>query len=152
MAGYGPPPSEERRRRNVDTFEADAVTIEAGTRVQAPRLPGASKYLKATLDWYEAWASSPQAATFVSTDWQRLHMLAKLVDDYWRNPDVKLMAEIRQNESLLGATHVDRMRGRIKVSDTGSKPSTSSAPEAGAGANNVTPLSSRRARLLAEEA
>src|SRR5690606_41034478 len=69
--------------------------------------------------------------TRFSRDWSSdvcssdlLIMLAPMVERYWQlvfDTAVKpsqlsgLLAEIRQNESLLGATHADRLRGRIKV-------------------------------------
>ena len=55
--------------------------------------------------WYEIWRTSPQAKTFVMTDWMRLRMIAPLLEDYLNKPTAMKMAEIRQNESLLGATH-----------------------------------------------
>lgn len=126
MPGMGPPPSERKRRRNADTFEAAAVTVPADGTVDAPPLPGARKYVKATREWYATWCRSPQAAVFTVTDWQRLHMIAALVDQYFRAPTTKAMGEIRLNESLLGATHVDRMRARITVEQP--KPATGGAP------------------------
>lgn len=115
MPGMGPPPAEHKRRRNADTFEEGAVSVPADVQVDAPALPGADGYREATLAWYATWCRSPQAAVFTVTDWQRLHMLAPLVEEYFGKPSTKLMAEIRISESLLGATHVDRMRGRIKL-------------------------------------
>jgi hypothetical protein len=115
MAGYGPPPSENRRRRNADRYEGLQVTVNAEGVAEAPELPG--KWPAVVRRWYQTWASSPQAETFLVTDWQRLHMLAPLVAKYFLEPDKTLMAEIRLNESLLGATHVDRLRARIKVAD-----------------------------------
>ncbi|MGW0933648.1 phage terminase small subunit [Streptomyces sp. NPDC002666] len=115
MAGNGPPPSENRRRRNKDEFEEHAVTVPADAGVHGPELPGDVEYGPQTIVWYETWRRAPQAGAFVGTDWQRLHMLAPLVDQYFREPSTKFLSEIRLNESLLGATHVDRMRGRIKI-------------------------------------
>ena len=145
MAGYGPAPAERRRRRNADTYADVQVTVSADATAAAPPLPNADKYLDATRDWYETWAASPQAAVFVGTDWQRLHMLAPLVDQYFRLPDSKLLAEIRLNESLLGATHVDRLRARIKV-----EPKSAAADRADAG--NVTDLTRARRRRLMSDA
>lgn len=115
MAGMGPPPAEKRRRTNKDTFAESTVTVPADAQVDAPELPGWEGYSTETLRWYNTWCASPQAVLFTPTDWQRLHMLAPLVDAYFAKPSTKLMAEIRLSESLLGATHVDRMRGRIKL-------------------------------------
>ncbi|MCX4687285.1 hypothetical protein OG401_23785 [Kitasatospora purpeofusca] len=124
MAGFGPPPKINARRTNADTFSEDAAEV-AGLPTTAPELPNPKRWLKATRDWWEAWVSSPQSALFVATDWQRLTMLLPLVDGYNREKDplraVKLMGEIRQNESALGATHLDRLRARIKVSDGSSQ-------------------------------
>ncbi len=133
MAGYGPPPANDKRRRNADAYEGHEVTVPADAKAQAPPLPNAASYLPATLTWYKQWADAPHAAAFLITDWQRLHMLAALVDQYWRDPATSIMTEIRLNETLLGATHVDRMRGRVKIgpaaedkgSVTGGKATTS---------------------------
>jgi hypothetical protein len=65
------------------------------------------------LVWYEIWRTSPQAKTFVMTDWMRLRMIAPLLEDYLNKPTAMKMAKIRQNESLLGATHTDRLKARI---------------------------------------
>lgn len=115
MPGFGPPPSENKRRTNKDEFEEHAVTVADDGRLHGPELPYSRMYTPRTLDWYETWRRAPQASAFTVTDWQRLHMLAPIVDAFWLEPSAKLLAEIRLNESLLGATHVDRMRGRIKV-------------------------------------
>lgn len=136
MPGFGPPPSENKRRANKDEFEEHAVTVEADGELHGPELPYSKMYAPRTLDWYETWRRAPQAPMFTGTDWQRLHMLAPLVDQYWLEPSTKLLSEIRLNESLLGATHVDRMRGRIKVE--------LAKPQPAAG---VTDLTSRRRRI-----
>jgi hypothetical protein len=115
MPGMGPPPAENKRRANEDTFAEAAVAVPVDVQVDAPELPDFERYSTATLRWYNTWCKAPQAATFAVTDWQRLHMLAPLVEEYFAKPSTKLMAEIRISESLLGATHVDRMRGRIKM-------------------------------------
>ena len=144
MAGYGPPPAERRRRRNADTYADVQVTVSADAVVEAPPLPGAKRYLKSTRDWYATWCASPQAAAFTGTDWQRLHMLAPLVDQYFREPSPKLFAEIRLNESLLGATHTDRLRARIKVERK------SPSPDRGAAGNVADLMAARRRRLMSD--
>lgn len=112
MPGMGPPPSENRRRTNADTF-GGPQTVRADGRTRGPALKGS--WSKSTRDWYNTWRKSPQAALFTTTDWQRLVMLAPLVESFFASPDVKLMTEIRQNETLLGATHMDRLRTRITI-------------------------------------
>lgn len=142
MAGFGPPPAENKRHRNKDTFAEPAVTVQAGAEVDAPALPNARRYLKATREWYATWCRAPQAAAFTATDWQRLHMLAPIVDAYWRKPDTRALAEIRINESLLGATHLDRLRGRIKVE--ADKP----GPADAAAAKGVADLTAKRRKRM----
>lgn len=126
MAGRGPPPKdpEKRQRRNK---APDVEELPAVHAVTAPPLPNRSKYLAGTRHWYDTWASSPQAAGFGVTDWQRLHMLAALVDAYWREPSKELMGEIRLNESKLGATVEDRFRVRWRL--PGSAPAAEDKPE-----------------------
>lgn len=143
MPGRGPVPAENRRRRNADVY-ADVkthLTEDDGGELRGPELPG-SGYLVQVQEWYDVWRRSPQAAAFLSTDWQRLHMLAPLVQSYWIMPSEKKMAEIRQNESLLGATHADRLRGRIKVEQD--KPAAPSAPTSSSG---VSAMETYRKRL-----
>lgn len=57
-------------------------------------------------------------------------MLAPLVEAYWAEPNVRVLGEIRLNESLLGATEADRARLRWDLKQD-SKPANgvqSSAP------------------------
>lgn len=140
MAGYGPPPAENRRRRNADRYEGQEVTVDSTAAVEAPKLPG--RHSKAVQDWYATWCASPQAQAFTVTDWQRLHMLAPLVGLYFKAPDKALMSEIRLNESLLGATHVDRLRARIKLGDAQPAP-----PDGASAADEVAERRRRRERI-----
>lgn len=74
-------------------------------------------YSVATQRWWDTWVESDQSKSFKATDWQRLQMLAPLVEAYYRRPGHNALAEIRQNESLLGATVTDRMRLRMNKKD-----------------------------------
>ncbi|OKI24427.1 hypothetical protein [Streptomyces sp. CB03911] len=125
MAGFGPPPKTNARRTNADTFDQDVAEVTAES-VAAPELPTPKRWLSATRTWWTTWSAAPQAAVFVGTDWQRLVMLLPLVDGYHREKDplraAKLLAEIRQNEQSLGATHLDRLRARIKVAGSAEGP------------------------------
>src|SRR5882724_374878 len=113
MPAVGPAPSEKRRRNNKDTYADVQATVTDDGEVRGPELRGTwSAEVKA---WYETWRRCPQAATFISTDWQRLSLVALLVEEYFGGPSHYKLAEIRENETLLGATHVDRLRARIKV-------------------------------------
>lgn len=151
--GMGPAPAENHRHRIKDPFEEHKQTVPADAKVTAPKLPNATKYLKQTRDWYATWTKAPQASTFLATDWQRLHMLAPIVDAYWRETPgttkaIKLMAEVRISEASLGATHLDRLRGRIKVERPGAGGSKG-GPAAGASGRGVTDLQAQRRKRLA---
>ena len=108
----GPPPKrpEQRRRRNADPIERKQLSEPPP---EYPPLTGTHR--SETFAWFETWATSPQAARFIATDWQRLQMVAFLVDAFFAEPDKALMAEIRINEAALGATEADRLRLRWDV-------------------------------------
>lgn len=116
--GPAPKPAEKRQRRNEPTF-ATTELDPAGPKVKAPRLDGASKLLARTRRWYSTWCDSPQAAQFLGTDWERLQMLALVVDDFFRADEPalrqKLLAEIRSQEAKLGGTPEDRLRLRWRL-------------------------------------
>ncbi|GAA3136565.1 hypothetical protein GCM10010466_29220 [Planomonospora alba] len=137
MAGMGPVPKDNKVRRNTDSF--DSITLSEPSGVKAPKLRGYTKYSAATREWWDTWCSSPQASVFTPTDWQRLQMLAPLVEQYHQEPKTALLAEIRLNEERLGATVADRMRLRMKLAG----PKEESKPKLAA----VSSLSDRRKAL-----
>lgn len=143
MAGIGPVPKDpsQRRRRNAD-IAATTVLPAEGPDSTTPGLPG-DAYDSRTLAWYETWRTSPQATVFIATDWQRLHMLAELVQQYWEEPRKELLSEIRLNEAALGATAADRIRLRWTVAQAAEEqrpgPHASSRPRSS---------TSRRERIL----
>ena len=112
----GPPPKEQRSRARDNK---DRTVIDSSAHVvSAPALPprpDGEPYLEATVSWYERWCSAPQATVFTVTDWGRLHDLALVVDEFYNKPDARSFGEIRQNETLLGATALDRLRLRMDV-------------------------------------
>jgi hypothetical protein len=117
MGTRGPLPKdpEKRQRRNASPA---TVEIPADARaVRVPALPGSKNYRPEVRRWYRTWSRSPQASLFTETDWQRLHMTAQLVDEYYRRPSAALLAEIRANETKLGATPDDRQRLRWSIVD-----------------------------------
>lgn len=148
MAGNGPPPAARRRRQNKDVYADVQVKIKpTGSRLRGPTLQQATGGTSQNYDeavrelvakWWDTWRRSPLVETWLDTDWSRLAMLAPLVASYFARPHYTKLAEIRQNESLLGATHVDRLKARIKV-DREEEPA---APAPG-----VTALDEYRARL-----
>jgi hypothetical protein len=109
----GPPPKENRRRRNADTYADVRATVVDDGELVGPALEG--DWTPMVRAWWDTWRRSPQAKTFLATDWMRLRMIAPLLEKYLAAPHHLVLAEIRQNESLLGATHTDRLKARIKV-------------------------------------
>lgn len=124
MAGNGPAPQPNRRRRNADTYADVQTRVTVGkTKLRGPtfasvagdRLDEEPELKQLVEKWWNTWRRSPLAAAWLETDWERLAMLLPLVASYYARPHYTKLAEIRQNESLLGATHVDRLKARIKV-------------------------------------
>jgi hypothetical protein len=139
--GAGPLPKDpsQRRRRNADTVPTRVLPADGPTG-PTPVLPGGHDYDSRTLAWYETWRTSPQADAFLPTDWQRLHMLAVLVEEYWAEPKKELLSEIRLNEAALGGTAADRIRMRWVVAEP--------EDEAGKHPRAARSSSARRERLL----
>ncbi|GGP72163.1 phage terminase small subunit [Streptomyces melanogenes] len=113
MAGRGVPPKTNAVRRNK---HMEAPLTGAGSSI-VPELPNAHRYLPAVREWWETWRLSAQAEQFLPTDVQRLRMLVLLVQRIYEmeGADLKAYAELRQQESLLGGTVLDRQRLRMKV-------------------------------------
>lgn len=125
MAGRGPAPREGAVRPNQGGKTVFSLPSE-GFKGKVPPLRG--DHTAETYAWYAVWGRSPQAVTFIETDWQRLQQLAFIVDQVYRPemadvfsregevtgqkrqspPVTALLAEIRQCEKLLGATVLDR--------------------------------------------
>lgn len=114
MAGRGPAPKENAVRRNaVDLSHLDGEEVDDKLKKLFKR----DGYSVATQRWWDTWVDSEQSESFKATDWQRLQMLAPLVEAYYRRPGHNALAEIRQNESLLDATVTDRQRLRMGRKD-----------------------------------
>lgn len=111
MAGRGPAGSPNPRRTNNKDNELEVT----GAKPEAPKLFKRAKYSTAVHRWWDTWAESPQAEAFLPSDWERLQMLAPLVQLYWEEPKTSILAEIRLNEERLGATVRDRQSLRMTV-------------------------------------
>lgn len=124
----GPPPNPNAIRRNKHD-EGHLVVVDPGeVPEKLKKLRNYASKKQATQEWWAVWAQSEQAAYFTATDWLRLRAIAELVEKYFRAIDdprstvngvTLIMAEIRQNESLLGATIMDRMRMRLRAKQAG---------------------------------
>ncbi len=161
MAGKGPAPAEEKRRRNkppeFDVLPAegftgeypplpasygvdiDAVEVGEDGRERVVTRRKQVRYLHDTREWYETWARSPMATRFTGVDWNRLRRVATLADAFYRRPSQRVMAELRLQEALFGGTPVDRLRAQMRIAAPEMGPERAESAVAGA--------SARRARL-----
>jgi len=89
--------------------------------------------------WWQHWRESPQAQTWLATDWSCLLDTALLHADFWLG-DRSVEAGLRLRVAKFGATPEDRLRLRIAVGETAEK--AQPAPGAMLTAN-------RKARMLA---
>ncbi|MEF3112431.1 hypothetical protein [Streptomyces chrestomyceticus] len=94
----------------VEDLTGDGSTI-------VPELAEPERFRPEVREWWETWRTSPQAESFLPTDVQRLKTLTLLVQRIYEmeGADLKAYAELRQQESLLGGTVLDRQRLRMKV-------------------------------------
>jgi hypothetical protein len=80
-----------------------------------PSLPTGYHWHPETLAWWaDAWAS-PMAAQWLVSDAHVLRRLAVLVNEFWHRPTPTVLAEIRQQQALLGLTPMDRHRLQWKI-------------------------------------
>jgi hypothetical protein len=126
MAGRGPAPKERALRRKGESAATEVLPAE-GYSGKVPKLPAAYsvtdghnevevRFLEVTREWYARWSRSPMATRFTDPDWDRLRfVIAPLFDRFLRSSSKELAGEIRLQETLLGATVMDRQRMRVRV-------------------------------------
>ena len=135
---HQPKPEGVRRNRTAPSF--GDVPLARDNVIRGPELAEIADrtvWMSFTLKWWDTWRRSPQAAVFEETDWMRLALLARVVDQCAAKPSAVLMGEIRMNEERLGATVVDRQRARMKITDE------APAEEPNRGRGNVTSIADR---------
>jgi len=118
MAGRGPAPKPaDQRRHRIKDAVATTNLVDDGALLgpDLVKLTGRKTWPVQIQNWYKIWRQSPQAKSFIDTDWQRLGMVAYLLEQYYQEPKSTLMSEIRLNEERLGATVVDRQRARMQI-------------------------------------
>ena len=143
-------PEGARRRRNSPTHDTTVLVPDGVVRGRSlQEATGKAEWLPQVVEWWETWRRSPQAQVFEETDWVRLAMIAPFVQACWIKPSAAAMAEIRMTEERLGATHVDRMRARMRIDRV-----EDDTAGGGEGGNVVSISASRRdvaARLAEDE-
>lgn len=101
-----------RRRRNRTTT---ARTISVVPGLKPPALPKGYDWRPETVAWWKAVWKSPMAGELEPSDVHELHLLAALVDRFWRNPSKDMAAEIRLQRQCFGLTPIDRRRLQWEV-------------------------------------
>lgn len=114
--GRMPKPAHMRQNR---TKKSGATTLQnpdasQPKRRKAPPLqnpdPSKREFHKLTRAWWKHVWESPMAGEYLTTDIDGLARVALLVDDYYKNPNKEVLAEIRLQESRFGLSPVDRSR------------------------------------------
>lgn len=114
MPGPAPKPSHLRRRTNKKSGST-VLTMPASSNVPAIPNPDGREWHPLTVDaWARAWAS-PMCGQWMPTDFDELGRLAVLWDDFNKAPDVKILAEIRQQSARFGFSPLDRSRLQWEV-------------------------------------
>ncbi|MFJ6636555.1 hypothetical protein ACIQMR_35105 [Streptomyces sp. NPDC091376] len=150
MAGRGPAPKDptKRRRRNA----ADPMTtLTPDDELRGPELPAGVlgeedgvpvDWHPMTKLWWDSWRTSPQAQTFMETDWLFLIDTALMHHTMWAKGRWEFASEVRLRAAKFGATPEDRARLKLKVDEPTSARQTPAQQPA-----NVSDINSRRARL-----
>ncbi|MFJ3248310.1 hypothetical protein [Streptomyces sp. NPDC086782] len=91
---------------------------------------------------WDEWRSSPQAQTFLGSDWTFLIDTALMHHTMWAKGRWEFASEVRLRVAKFGATPEDRARLKLKVDDPTNAPQKPVQRPDG-----VTDINSRRARL-----
>lgn len=127
MAGRGPAPKDPATRRRRNKPATPAVEVVPDDELRGPELPDVLcdeaglrvEWHPRTRQWWETWRRSPQAATFIETDWDFLVDTALMHHTMWAKGRWEFAAELRLRAAKFGATPEDRLRLRLKVTDPG---------------------------------
>jgi hypothetical protein len=116
MAGRGPAPKPAHLRQRTNV-KSGAAQIQAPIDPNVPPIPnpdGREWHVLTMAAWAHAWAS-PMSGQWLETDADALGRLALLWDQFYKEPDSKVMAEIRLQESRFGLSPLDRSRLQWEV-------------------------------------
>ena len=124
MAGNGPPPNPNARRRNAPRVAP--TTVVEDDELRGPDLPDDYAWPSRTVQWWQTWRKSAQSQTFTDTDWDFLLDTAFLHAEYALG-NMALAAELRLRVSKYGATPEDRLRLRLTI-EPPAKPTPAAVP------------------------
>lgn len=146
MAGRGRAPKDPSKLQRPGSVAVPKVIVPddelRGPELPADVLPDGAEWHPRTLRWWNVWRTSPQAQTFIDTDWDFLIDTALLHHVMWTKGRWEFASEVRLRAAKYGATPEDRARLKLDVTGPNSGPQTPvQRPE------NVSDINSRRARL-----
>lgn len=148
MSITGRPPSDKARNRNQKSYDWSPVANEPYTG-PSPDLPpkgGRQRWHRETLAWWDAVRHMPHCRLWTDTDWRFAIETAVLVEEFWRG-EVARAAELRLRAAKLGLTHEDRLKQRIRYTDSTREDDEAIVAQAPAA---VARLDARRRRLAGE--
>lgn len=117
MAGRGPAPKPAHLRQRTNK-KAGCATLTQPEDPNVPAIPNPDgrDWHPLTLEaWSHAWGS-PMSSQWLVTDADALGRLAMLWDEFYKNPDPRMLAEIRLQEQRFGLSPLDRSRLQWEVS------------------------------------
>jgi hypothetical protein len=119
MAGRGPAPAPEKRRRNKAEPPAAVVVVDSG-EMHGPDLPAG--VLPDDADWHpqtvalwNALRRNPLLADEPELGWQFLIDTALMHHTMWSKGRWEFASEVRLRVAKYGATPEDRMRLKVKI-------------------------------------
>ena len=117
----GPTPKRVDLRQRRNRAASRAVLPAEGRKGRIPPLPhrprGKGAWDQRVRAWWALIWRSPMAAQWIASDIPQLHMLAELMDQFWKKPDYHLMAEMRQQAMRFGFSPLDRRRLEWSIED-----------------------------------
>jgi hypothetical protein len=136
--GFPPKDPEQRRRKNADELADYAVTLPAETAPGAPEMPDPPKgtvlWHPDTVWFWGVMSRSPQARLWGSTDWAHLIETLRVYERWVTTPSdtsyIALERAVRSRTALMGYTHGDRLRLRMRAVVT-LPPESEDGPPAG---------------------
>jgi hypothetical protein len=142
VTGRKPKPEDQRRNHHKPTYEwveVPDVPFKGAPKL-APRQPNGEAWPTRTKQWWAAVSSMPHCVLWTETDWQYAFDTA-LVAAKFHNGEMRMAAELRNREKLLGNTFDSRRDLRIRYVDP--------APAESVPTGKVSSLEDRRRRLVA---
>lgn len=91
-------------------------------------LPDGEDWHPRTRQWWDTWRRSPQAQTFIDTDWDFLLDTALLHAIMWSRGKWEFASEVRLRAAKYGATPEDRMRLKLKIETPADRQAPSETP------------------------